>query len=208
MHEFVAAYTDVLQTERAGRDDRLSRLPANDYQGHDPPGVSANPDGAACYAASVRSGRRFQWMPKTFTGRACQRWRASKAKCCRSPETRSAPTTLRPCLAELRTNPQYTFQDEQDMLDYVNGSGRARQEPQSATGLAMFPTSKLIIIPSPAVRKKFGRRLVIQPRRRTAARPAPTWSVRTSRPTSARRAWSRPHFMKVIRDIICKARSR
>ncbi len=117
--------------------------------------VSANPDGAACYEASVRS---FSTLPKSAkeiheTGlREVARIDAEmKAIAERSFNTSDVPALMQ----RLRTDRQYTFRSRDDLIAYSKAAlERARAAAPSAFGI--LPKADVRIEPYPAFREKSG----------------------------------------------------
>jgi uncharacterized protein (DUF885 family) len=117
--------------------------------------VSANPDGAACYEASVRS---FSTLPKSAkevheTGlREVARIDAEmKAIAERSFETSDVPALMQ----RLRTDRQYTFRSRDELIAYTKAAlERARAAAPQAFGI--LPKADVRIEPYPAFREKSG----------------------------------------------------
>jgi len=128
---------------------------ANDYEGRDVVGVGNNPNGEACYAASVR-----YWSSVSMTAEEIHRAGLSQMARIQSEMLQIARNSfgtddVRGLLAELRTNPDYTFRSEQDMLDYV-GAAVQRGKEAVPDWFGNVPDADLIIIPSPAYEKDSG----------------------------------------------------
>jgi len=128
---------------------------ANDYQGRDGIGVGNNPNGAACYAASVR-----YWSSVSITAEQIHRTGLSEMARIQSEMLQIAQDSfgtndVKGLLAELRTNPRYTFDSEQELLDYI---GAAVQRGQEAVPqwFGNVPDAELLIMPSPAYEKDSG----------------------------------------------------
>ena len=64
----------------------------------------------------------FRLMRKTFTAQACRRWHVFRAKCLQIARDTFRTDDVKGLLAELRTNPEYTFNSEQHMLDYISAA--------------------------------------------------------------------------------------
>jgi uncharacterized protein (DUF885 family) len=117
--------------------------------------VSANPDGAACYEASVRS---FSTLPKSAkevheTGlREVARIDAEmKAIAERSFNTSDVPALMQ----RLRTDRQYTFRSRDELIAYTKAAlERARAAAPQAFGI--LPKADVRIEPYPAFREKSG----------------------------------------------------
>ena len=128
---------------------------ANDYEGHNTVGVGNNPNGEACYAASVR-----YWSSISMTAEEIHRAGLSQMARIQSEMLQIAQNSfgtddVRGLLAELRTNPDYTFGSEQEMLDYI-GAAVQRGKEAVPDWFGNVPDADLIIIPSPAYEKDSG----------------------------------------------------
>jgi uncharacterized protein (DUF885 family) len=153
--DFVAAYrkvyADAVRPAMIAYRDFL----AHEYRGRDAIGVAANPDGAACYAASVR-----YWSSITMDAADIHRLGLSEMGRIRSQMLEIAEADfdthdLKALMATLRSDPQYTFQNEQAVLDFVNAAvDRARVAVHDWFG--NVPDTKVVVIPSPAYEKDSG----------------------------------------------------
>jgi uncharacterized protein (DUF885 family) len=146
-----AAYESTLKPAMVAYRDFL----ANDYEGRDVVGVGNNPNGEACYAASVR-----YWSSVSMTAEEIHRAGLSQMARIQSEMLQIAQDSfgtddVRGLLAELRTNPDYTFRSEQDMLDYI-GAAVQRGKEAVPDWFGNVPDADLIIIPSPAYEKDSG----------------------------------------------------
>ena len=146
-----AAYESTLKPALVTYRDFL----ANDYEGRDAIGVGNNPSGEACYAASVR-----YWSSVSMTAEEIHRAGLSQMARIQSEMLQIAQDSfgtddVKGLLAELRTNPDYTFGSEQEMLDYV-GAAVQRGKEAVPDWFGNVPDADLIIIPSPAYEKDSG----------------------------------------------------
>ena len=152
---FVAAYAEVLQTTVLDAMTAYRDFLATEYKGHDGPGVSAIPNGAACYAASVRF-----WSSVSMDAEDIHRAGLSQMARIQSEMLIIAKDSfgtddVKALLTELRTNPEYTFKDEQDQLDYITA---AVERGKAAVGdwFGNVPNAEMIIITSPPYDKDSG----------------------------------------------------
>lgn len=146
-----AAYESTLKPALIAYRDFL----ANDYEGRDAVGVSSNPNGEACYTASVR-----YWSSVSMTAEEIHRAGLSQMARIQSEMLQIAQDSfgtddVKGLLAELRTNPDYTFGSEQEMLDYI-GAAVQRGKAALPDWFGNVPDADLIIIPSPAYEKDSG----------------------------------------------------
>ena len=153
--DFVAAYRKVYEDAVRPAMIAYRDFLANEYRGRDTIGVAANPDGAACYAASVR-----YWSSITMDAADIHRLGLSEMGRIRSQMLEIAEADfdthdLKALMTTLRSDPQYTFRSEQAVLDFVNAAvERARIAVHDWFG--NVPDSKVVIIPSPAYEKDSG----------------------------------------------------
>jgi len=146
-----AAYESTLKPALVAYRDFL----ANDYEGRDAVGIGNNPNGEACYAASVR-----YWSSVSMTAEEIHRAGLSQMARIQSEMLQIAQDSfgtddVKGLLAELRTNPEYTFGSEQEMLDYV-GAAVQRGKEAVPDWFGNVPDADLIIVPSPAYEKDSG----------------------------------------------------
>ncbi|MDH3415438.1 MAG: DUF885 domain-containing protein [Gammaproteobacteria bacterium] len=146
-----AAYESTLKPALVAYRDFL----ASDYEGRDAVGVGNNPNGEACYAASVR-----YWSSVSMTAEEIHRAGLSQMARIQSEMLQIAQDSfgtddVKGLLAELRTNPDYTFGSEQEMLDYI-GAAVQRGKEALPDWFGNVPDADLIIIPSPAYEKDSG----------------------------------------------------
>jgi uncharacterized protein (DUF885 family) len=153
--DFIAAYAEILQTTVTEAMTAYRDFLVNEYQGHAGPGVSANPDGEACYAASVRF-----WASISMDAEDIHRAGLSEMARIQSEMLEIARETfgtndIKGLLQELRTNPEYTFNDEQHMLDYVTAAA-ARGEAAMDDWFANVPDAEMQIVAAPPYDKDSG----------------------------------------------------
>ncbi len=153
--EFIAAYTAVLDSDVRDAMIAYRNFLADDYQGHDGPGVGANPDGARCYAASVRF-----WASSSMDADEIHRLGLSEMARIQNEMLEIAKASfgtddVKALLTELRSNPEYTFANEQEMLDTITA---AVERGKAAVGdwFGYVPEAELRIVQSPAYEKDSG----------------------------------------------------
>ncbi len=130
----VAAYRDFL---------------ANDYEGREQAGVGTNPDGEACYRASVRYWSSLAMDPEDIHRSGLAEMARIQAEMLSIAESEFDTTDLKSLFVRLRTEPEYTFASEQQMLDYVEAAvERGRQAVPKWFG--QVPDAELVVVPSPA----------------------------------------------------------
>jgi uncharacterized protein (DUF885 family) len=154
---FQKAFTTLVEEQIAPATRRYADFLEKEYlpSAREAIAVSANPDGAACYEASVRA---FSTLPKSAkdvhdTGlREVARIDAEmKAIAERSFNTSDVPTLMQ----RLRTDRQYTFRNREALIAYTMAAlERARAAAPQAFGI--LPKSDVRIEPYPAYREKSG----------------------------------------------------
>jgi uncharacterized protein (DUF885 family) len=152
---FAAAYTDAYETALKPALIAYRDFLADEYQGRNTPGVGANPNGAACYAASVRF-----WSSLSISAEDIHRAGLSEMARIQTEMLQIARESfgtddVKGLLQELRTKPEYTFSSEREMLDYVTAAVR-RGKDAVPDWFGDVPDDELQIIPSPAYEKDSG----------------------------------------------------
>lgn len=128
---------------------------ADDYRGRDVVGVSANPDGEACYAASVRYWSSLPMEPMAIHRAGLSEMARIRTEMLEIAKKHFATDDLKSLFEELRSNPEYTFASEQQMLDYVQAAvdrGRAAMPEWFGN----VPDVDVDVVPSPAYEKDSG----------------------------------------------------
>jgi uncharacterized protein (DUF885 family) len=119
------------------------------------PGVSANPNGAACYAASVRFWTSLPLSAQQLHANGLAQVETIEREM-REIAHRSFGTDDLPALLQrIRTDPQYTFRSEQEILDFLNAA-IARAEAASPRWFGFVPKAGVIVRPYPAYQKATG----------------------------------------------------
>jgi uncharacterized protein (DUF885 family) len=152
---FVAAYTEAYSTALKPALIAYRDFLANEYEGRDTQGVGNNPNGAACYAASVR-----YWSSLSISAEDIHRAGLSEMARIQTEMLQIARESfgtddVKGLLQELRTNTEYTFSSEQEMLDYVTAAVQ-RGKDAVRNWFGSVPDAELVIIPSPAYEKDSG----------------------------------------------------
>ncbi len=128
---------------------------AEGYRGREPVGVAANPDGAACYRASVRFHTSLDLDPEAIheTGlREMDRIQAEMQEIARGS---FATDDVKGLLQRLRTDPRYTFRSEDDVMAYARAAvDRAAVAVHDWFGFV--PDAQVIVKPFPAYQKASG----------------------------------------------------
>ena len=126
-----------------------------EYRGRETAGVSANPDGAACYAASLRFHTSLSMDPKTVHDTGLQELARIQTEMARVARDNFKTTNVKALLNRLRTDRQYTFKTEADVLAYARAAVD-RAEVRVRDWFGFVPDAKLIVKPFPAYQKASG----------------------------------------------------
>ena len=117
--------------------------------------VSANPNGAACYAASVRSHSSLSVPAKEIHALGLQQIDSLTAEmktiAARSFHTNDVPALLQ----QLRTDPKYTFKSRAELMAYSQAA-LARAKAAAPQWFGLLPKADVVIQPYPAFREKNG----------------------------------------------------
>ncbi len=122
---------------------------ANDYVGREEIGVSANPNGQLCYKASVRYHSSLKMSPEDIHRMGLSEMSRIQTEMHRIARESFGTDDLKALLETLRTDPQYTFDSEDAVLEYVRAAV-ARGKAEVGNWFGYAPDSSLIIRPSPA----------------------------------------------------------
>lgn len=152
---FIAAYTDILAQQVLPAMARYRDFLQDEYDGHDGPGVLANPNGAECYAASVRYHASISMSPDEIHRTGLAQMARIQSEMLQIAREHFGTDDVKALLAELRSNPEYTFDDEQQMLDYI-AAAVARGKAAVGDWFANVPDAEMIIVAAPPYDKDSG----------------------------------------------------
>lgn len=153
--EFIAAYTEILESGVRDAMILYRDFLSNDYQGHAGPGVGANPDGAACYAASVRHWASISMDAEDIHRAGLSQMARIQSEMLAIAQKSFATDDVKALLTELRTNPKYTFKSEQHQLEYI-AAAVARGKNAVGEWFGNVPDAEMIIVTSPPYDKDSG----------------------------------------------------
>jgi uncharacterized protein (DUF885 family) len=142
LHPAIRRYRDFLEQEY---------LP----KAREPLGVSANPEGAACYRATLRGFATVDVLPDSvFATGLAQMARIQQEM--RTIAARSfAGESLSTLLPRLRTDPRYTFATSQEIIDTSNAV-MVRAKAAMGQWFGRVPRADVTIEPYPEFRQKAG----------------------------------------------------
>ena len=128
---------------------------ADEYRGRAAVGVAANPDGEACYAASVRFHTSLPLDARAIheTGlREMERIQAEMAQIARES---FGTDDVKGLLERVRTDPRYTFRTEEDVIAYARAAvDRAAVAVHDWFGFV--PDAEVVVKPFPAYQQASG----------------------------------------------------
>ena len=169
----IRRYRDFLQTEY---------LP----KARDALGVSSNPDGLACYRATIRGFTTLDVAPDSvFTLGMAEMARIENEM--RTISARSfGGEALGTLLPKLRTDPRYTFRTSQEIID-TSAAVVARAKAAMGKWFGRVPRADVVIQPYPEFRQKAGAPGQYQTAPDDGSRPA-IFLINPSEPTKKSRA--------------------
>ena len=152
---FVAAYRDILESQVIPALTDYRDFLKNEYKGREAIGVAGNPDGEACYAASVRYWSTLSMQPQAIYDAGLAQMARIQGEMLDITRDSFGTDDLKGLLVELRTNPEYTFASEADMLEYISAAvERGRKAVPDWFGTV--PDAEMIIRASPPFDKDSG----------------------------------------------------
>jgi uncharacterized protein (DUF885 family) len=126
-----------------------------EYHGRDAVGVSANPDGAACYTASLRFHTSLALDPKDVHETGRREMALIEGEMAHIARDRFKTGDVKALLNRLRTDRQYTFTSEDEVLAYARAAVK-RAEGRVRDWFGVVPDAKLVVKPFPAYQKASG----------------------------------------------------
>ena len=155
-------------------------------QARDALGVSVNPGGAACYAATVRSFSTVELSADSVFTRGVDEMGRIEGEMQLIATRRFAGVPLDTLLPRLRTEPRYTFRTSQEIIETSLALvGRAKAEMGKWFG--RLPKADVVIQPYPEFRQQAGAPGQYQPAPDDGSRPA-IFLINPSDPTRQSRA--------------------
>lgn len=128
---------------------------ATDYQAREGIGVGNNPNGSECYAASVRYWSSLSMSAADIHRAGLAQMARIQSEMLQIAKESFSSDDVKGLLAELRSNPDYTFGSEQELLDYVNAAVQ-RGKDAVPKWFGKVPDADLVVMPSPAYEKDSG----------------------------------------------------
>jgi uncharacterized protein (DUF885 family) len=153
--EFSDKYKAIVEGEVRNAVTTYRDFLANEYEGRDQVGVSANPNGHLCYRTSVRYHSSLQMIPEDIHRAGLSEMSRIQTEMHRIARESFGTEDLKGLLERLRTDPQYTFESEEAVLEYARAAV-ARGQAEVGNWFGYAPDAPLIIKPSPAYEQDSG----------------------------------------------------
>ncbi len=153
--EFVTAYRDVMEKNVLPAMRRYRDYLSEEYQGRDEIGVRNNPDGDDCYRASVRSWSSLFIDPEEIHRTGLAQMSRIRSEMLAVAKESFGTDDLDGLLADLKTNPEYLFKSEADMLEHIEAAV-ARGKIAVHDWFGYVPDAEMIVVPYPAFEKNSG----------------------------------------------------
>ena len=152
---FIEDYREVVETSVVPALETYRDFLVHEYEGRDEIGVSGNPDGIACYSASVRYWSSLEMDSQAIHEAGLREMERIQAEMMDIAVNTFGTDNLLALFDELRSNPEYTFASEQEMLDYVQAAVD-RGKAAMPDWFGYVPDVDVDVIPSPAYEKDSG----------------------------------------------------
>lgn len=126
-----------------------------EYEGREEVGVSANPRGAECYRASVRFHTSLPLEAEEIHRNGLREMERIQSTMLEIARRSFGTDDVRGLLQRLRTDPQYTFSSEEEVLAYARA---AVERAEAAVGdwFGFVPDAEVIVKPFPAYQQASG----------------------------------------------------
>ena len=152
---FIDDYRDVVETSVVPALETYRDFLVHEYEGRDEIGVAGNPDGIACYNASVRYWSSLEMDPQAIHEAGLREMERIQAEMMDIAVNSFGTDNLLALFDELRSNTDYTFESEQAMLDHVQAAVD-RGKVAMPDWFGYVPDVDVNVIPSPAYEKDSG----------------------------------------------------
>ncbi len=152
---FIEDYREVVETSVVPALETYRDFLVHEYEGRDEIGVAGNPDGVACYNASARYWSSLEMDPQAIHEAGLREMERIQAEMMDIAVNTFGTDNLLALFDELRSNPEYTFESEQQMLDYVQAAVD-RGKLAMPDWFGNVPEVDVNVIPSPAYEKDSG----------------------------------------------------
>ena len=153
--DFAADVRHLVVDEIRPAMERYRAFLAGEYQGRAEVGVSANPDGAACYAASVRFHTSLDMDAQAIHDTGLREMERIQGEMLRIAQETFGTDDVKGLLQRLRTDPQYTFRSEAEVLAYAQAAVD-RGAVAVHDWFGFVPDAEVLVKPFPAYQKASG----------------------------------------------------
>jgi uncharacterized protein (DUF885 family) len=128
---------------------------ANEYMPHalEKPGVDRNPNGAACYRATLRSWTTLDLDPQKVHDTGLAQLASIEAEMKTLAEKRLGAGDPKELLAKLRTEPEYLYKNREEMIELANAA-IARAKGAMPRAFHLLPKADVTVQPIPAFQEK------------------------------------------------------
>lgn len=135
--------------------DRYRTFLGTEYKGREATGIAANPNGAACYAASIRFHTSLAIDPQRIHGTGLREMARIEQEMRDIARESFKTDDVKALLERFRSDRQYSFRSEDEVLVYARAAV-ARAEAAMPAWFGFVPDAKLIVKPFPAYMKASG----------------------------------------------------
>ncbi len=134
---------------------RYREFLSGEYAGRDGFGVASNPDGAACYAASVRFHTSLEIDAKTIHEIGLKTMQDIRAEMLRIAKQTFGTSDLPALIERFRADPEYTFRTAEEIVAF-NRAAVDRAAVAVHDWFGYVPDATVSVIPFPAYQKASG----------------------------------------------------
>jgi len=152
---FRASMRGVLMDEIRPAMVRYRDYLAEEYQARTTVGVATIPDGAACYEASVRFHTSLSFSAQEIHDNGLREMERIESEMLEIARRSFGTDDVAGLLQRLRTDPQYTFRTEEEVLDYARAAV-ARGKEAVGDWFGFVPDAEMIVKPFPAYQQSSG----------------------------------------------------
>lgn len=135
--------------------ERYRDFLASEYGPRDPVGVSANPGGDACYETSIRFHTSLAMTGREIHEAGLREMERIQGEMRRIAIESFGTEDVPGLLERLRTEPEYTFSSEEEILEYARAAV-ARGEAAVHDWFGFIPDAEVIVKPFPAYQQSSG----------------------------------------------------
>jgi len=153
--EFSRALRSLIVDEVRPAIARYRAFLTEEYEGRDEVGVAANPRGDVCYRASVRFHTSLPLEAEEIHQNGLREMERIQSTMLEIAQRSFGTTDVKALLQRLRTDPQYTFSSEEEVLAYARA---AVERAEAAVGdwFGFVPDAEVIVKPFPAYQQASG----------------------------------------------------